>query len=365
MISHGLQRCALLLAERARSGPRALRCRRESREVPRGAVAPRPHGGGLVWPARFHRAGARGRKGSPPRRGRFAPARGGLGGRRDFIAPARAAEVVSSNIVGYNKVKLQCQMTMTCASFQEVGNAAGTISIQSIVPDTSVTPIDWEDDDLPKGARLLIWNGSSYVGGTYYWTGEVPRDIGAEMEEDLDLPEGFYNNIWVDADYEPVDLMLPAGTAFWIDDANKTATSTGFITVSGEVVGDSANREFSTNNRMTMLGNPLPVEISANDLVMNGVTGIDWNDDDFAKGSRLLVWNGSSYVGGTYYWTGEVPRDIGAEMEEDLDLPAGSYNNIWVDADYEPVDVIVPVGGAFWIDNSNSGDDSSVTFPSL
>jgi len=165
---------------------------------------------------------------------------------------------VSSNIVGYNKVKLQCQMTMTCASFQEVGNAAGTISIQSIVPDTSVTPIDWEDDDLPKGARLLIWNGSSYVGGTYYWTGEVPRDIGAEMEEDLDLPEGFYNNIWVDADYEPVDLMLPAGTAFWIDDANKTATSTGFITVSGEVVGDSANREFSTNNRMTMLGNPLP-----------------------------------------------------------------------------------------------------------
>jgi len=78
-----------------------------------------------------------------------------------------------------------------------------------------------------------------------------------------------------------------------------------------------------------------------------------------------LVWNGSSYVGGTYYWTGEVPRDIGAEMEEDLDLPAGSYNNIWVDADYEPVDVIVPVGGAFWIDNSNSGDDSSVTFPSL
>ena len=279
--------------------------------------------------------------------------------------PARATEVVSSNIVGYNKVKLNCRMTMTSASFQEVGNSSGLISIQSIVPDSSVTPIDWEDEDLPMGSRFLIWNGSDYADGTYYWTGEVPREIASEMEADLHLEAGSYNNIWVNADYEPVELMLPAGTAFWIDDAARTATSTANVVVSGEVVGDSATKEFSTNNRMTMLGNPFPVAISPNDLTMNGLIGIDWEDEDLKMGSRLLIWNGSDYADGTYYWTGEVPREIASEMETDLHLETGSYNNIWVNADYEPVDVTIPVGGAFWIDNVNSGDGSSVTFPSL
>ena len=280
--------------------------------------------------------------------------------------PARAAEVVSSNIVGYNKITLKSRLTMMAASFQNVGAANSTISLSQIVPGDSVTPIDWSDDDLPFGSSLLIWNGSSYIGGTYYWTGEVPREIGAEMESDLGMPVGSYNNIWVDDQYEPVgDISFPAGTAFWIQDDNRSATQLGSITVSGEVVPSTANRSVDADTRLTMMGYTYPKEISTDQLIVSDLPGIDWNDDDLPFGSSLLKWNGSSYIGGTLYWTGEVPREIGSEMETDLGLESGSYNNIWVNDQYEPDSLSIGVGEAFWIQNSDTSQKATITFPEL
>ena len=164
--------------------------------------------------------------GSPPRSGRTAPGRGGLGGAAPpRNGPAWGAEVVSSNIVGYNKVTLNYEFSMLGANFTTVGAANGKTKISQIIPDANVTGIDWAGD-WDWGASLQIWNGSDYVGGVYYWTGEVPVAAQEEVKEELELDEDFvYNNIWVDSDMKPANVQIPIGTGFWIQDNGATGAS--------------------------------------------------------------------------------------------------------------------------------------------
>ena len=82
---------------------------------------------------------------------------------------------MSSNIVGYNKVTLNNAYTMLGVQFQTVGSANGSITIGQIVPDQFVNGIDWTNDDFPFGAKMMLWNGTGYAGGQFYWTGEVPQ----------------------------------------------------------------------------------------------------------------------------------------------------------------------------------------------
>lgn len=269
------------------------------------------------------------------------------------IGPAWAADVVSSNIVGYNKVSLASKLTMMGASFQTVGVTDATIDINQIVPDEKTTGVDWSSEDLDFGASLLIWDGASYANSTYYWTGEVP----AEFREAAELDDS-YNNIWVNGDLEPVEEKLPAGTAFWIQDVNRTDSDQANVTVSGEVAPTTANRTFAAKTQLTMLANPYPVAINLNELVLTDVAGVDWSSEDLDFGASLLIWDGSSYADSTYYWTGEVP----AEFREAAELD-DSYNNIWVNGDLEPVEITLPVGGAFWLRNPDAKATSSVTFP--
>ena len=113
---------------------------------------------------------------------------------------------------------------MMSAGFQDIGSNDGFINISNIVPDSNMTGIDWESEDWDTGTEILIWNGTSYVGGMYYWTGEVPKEIAEEIEADLELSEP-YNNIWVNGDLEPVDVVVPEGGAFWIRNPDPKLTS--------------------------------------------------------------------------------------------------------------------------------------------
>ena len=96
--------------------------------------------------------------GSPPRCGRFAPARGGLGGRRDFIAPARAAEVVSSNIVGYEKITIKPGMNLIGNQFLVVGGTTFQ-NINEMFKDQSGFVAGSGDDNADS---ILTWDGSAY-----------------------------------------------------------------------------------------------------------------------------------------------------------------------------------------------------------
>ena len=267
--------------------------------------------------------------------------------------------------MGYNKVKLSSRLTMTGVQFQMVGDTKGEIDINSIRPDDLTSGIDWESDDFDFGASLLVWDGRGYS-DEYFWTGEVPAEIQAAFKEDLGLSEDFvYNNIWVDGDLVPVDVAFPAGQAFWIQDEARTANSKSDVTVSGEVPPSSVQKTFKAATRLTMLSNPYPVEFNLNKLKLTNVAGVDWESEDFDFGASILIWDGKGYSQ-EYYWTGEVPIEIQEAFKEDLGLDASvAYNNIWVDGDLLPVDVSIPVGGAFWIQNAAATTNSSVTFPDL
>ena len=281
------------------------------------------------------------------------------------IAPAWGAEVVSSDIVGYNKVKLSSRLTMTGAQFQEVGSATGEIDINSIRPDAFTTGVDWDSDDYDFGASMLVWDGRGYS-DEFFWTGEVPAEIQAAFKEDLELDEDFvYNNIWVDGDLVPVDVVFPAGQAFWIQDAARTASSKTDLTISGEVPNVSVQKTFKATTRLTMLSNPYPVGFNLNELVLTDVAGVDWESDDYDFGASILIWDGRGYSQ-EYYWTGVVPAEIQQAFKEDLELDESVvYNNIWVDGDLVPVDVTIPIGGAFWLQNTAATANSAVTFPDL
>lgn len=245
---------------------------------------------------------------------------------------AGAEEVVSSNTVGYTKLALTSKFTMTGAQFKLVGETNADLALSNI----ELKGVTGIDEDWNLGAALLLWNGSSYVGGQYYWVGEA-------MQGDIPCK-------WCDPDYESADeVVLPAGTGFWIQDDTLTSTSSASILISGEVVAKNEPAPAEIKTPFTMISNPYPISYKLKDLIVTGtLTGVD---EDWNLGAAILVWNGSSYVGGQYYWVGET-------MQEDIPCK-------WCDPDYESADDIeIPVGGAFWIQDDNvSGSAATISFP--
>ena len=280
-----------------------------------------------------------------------------------IIAPARAADVVSSNIVGYNKVTLNHELSILGANFKTVGAVNGETKISQIVPDANVTGIDWKGS-WGWGASLLVWNGANYVGGMYYWTGEVPQAAQEEIKEELELDDDFvYNNIWVDGDMKPADPEMTVGNAFWIQDAAQPDKATkGTITTSGEVCTEDVAPAHPLYTGLTMVANTYPVTANISDVIPSNLSGIDWKGS-WGWGASLLMWNGSDYVGGMYYWTGEVPQAAQEEIKEELELDEDVvYNNIWVDGDMMPANIQIPIGTGFWIQDNNATGESKITF---
>ena len=123
------------------------------------------------------------------------------------VVPARAAEVVSSNIVGYNKVTLNQGYNMLAVQFAKVGGAAQ--SIQEVftgnLPDMG---FDSATDEPIWNAKFQTWNGGGF--DTYYWTGSTGNDIFGE--------EG-WNNVWVVGQYGQggiADVTINVGDPFFI-----------------------------------------------------------------------------------------------------------------------------------------------------
>jgi len=248
------------------------------------------------------------------------------------------------------------------ASFKDVPSNDTNVHINHIVPDTNVVGIDWEN---PLGwilkSQLMSWDGTSYSTGTYYWTGEVPQDIKEMLGPIFDC---VYNNIWVNNEYEPVDVSFPAGSAMWIQDDSQKILPTASVTVYGEVLeNDKATIPKPAKTPLTMFSNTLPIAFNINEMILSNVEGIEWDNPlGWILKSQLLFWDGTSYSTGTYYWTGEVPQDIREMLEPVFDCV---YNNIWVNNEYEPVDVVIKVGQGFWIQNTKASNASTITFPGL
>ena len=101
------------------------------------------------------------------------------------IFPAWAAEVVSSNIVGYQKINLNSGYNMLGVQFNEVGGSSKTLAdvFTGNLPDMEY---DETADALVWNAKILQWNGGGY--NTYYWVGNKGEEI---------FEDSSYDNVWV------------------------------------------------------------------------------------------------------------------------------------------------------------------------
>ena len=241
------------------------------------------------------------------------------------FAPAQAAEVVSSNIVGYEKINLKTGFNMIGVQFVQVGGNnldLGTVG-------TLNAEMPGYDEDGNYDTEMQVWNGNGY--DYYGWAG----DSGSKVDNDPDL-----DNKWLDMDNEEIDEIAAKGSGFWI-----LAKQAGTLTISGEVPSSAVTIQLTTG--FNMVANPFPGGVAVSDF---GVldSSFPGYDEDGDYDTEMQVWNGNGY---DYYgWAG----DSGSKVDNDPDL-----DNKWLDMDNELVDDVIPYGNAVWILTKRAG---SITF---
>ena len=227
--------------------------------------------------------------------------------------PAWGADVVSSNIVGYEKITLTPGLNMIGNQFLAVGGDAFK-NINGMFVDSSEMVAGTGDDNADS---ILTWNGSSY-NKVYY----------------LDD----WDNNWYDSDdaNEPSEVVFTPGQGFWFKHIGDEPITT---TLAGEVPsGDSYS--VSLTPGLNFVANPYPMAICPNSesfMVSGAIAG---TGDDNAD--SILTWNGSSY-NKVYY----------------LD----DWDNKWYDSDdaNDPVSTTIfnPAMG-FWY--KHLGEGATLTF---
>ena len=128
-----------------------------------------------------------------------------------LAGPAWAADVVSSNIVGYEKITLAQGYNMIGVQFAEVG---GSDKILSTVGELD-SAMDGVDEDGDYATTMRVWTGNGYK--TYGWSGTGMSEN--FDDEELDAYKGrtadSYNDDEV-AEFEYVlETMKPHEVADW------------------------------------------------------------------------------------------------------------------------------------------------------
>ena len=240
------------------------------------------------------------------------------------LAPAWGAEVVSSNIVGYEKVAVNKGWTMIGVQFNQVGGEPLDLGTVGVL-DSSMDGFDAEGS-FPNEMR--VFDGTDY---TYYgWSGSS----GTDLLDNADL-----DNQWIDTtELAPVDEEMKPAQGFWI----KSETG-GTITLSGEVpTADTIQADVGIG--WNMIANPYPGAV----LVENFGT-LDSTFAGFdAEGNfpnEMRVWDGENYA--YYGWSGNSGSSL-------LDNP--DIDNKWIDTtELAVTDDKIEFGKAVWIKASSSG----------
>ena len=221
-------------------------------------------------------------------------------------SPAWAAEVVSSNIVGYDKVSLTAN-AYDILGLQFTGVNGATIDIQSLF-----------GAGVEDGDNVLFFDGTGYKSYTY---ADVTFD-----EDWNELAAG-----WQDDDTGfRAERTVTAGEAFWI-----LPVGTKDVTFAGEV---------STTNTYTFVGSgenqlvtiPVPMEVDLQNVSF----------DNIADGDSIQVFTGNGYKSFTYAdvtfdedWNeleaGWQDDDTGFRASNQMNLGKG----FWINASASSIDI--------------------------
>lgn len=243
-------------------------------------------------------------------------------------APAQAADVVSSNIVGYQKVSLDAGYNMIGVQFVEVGSGDVKKELQTVGELAST--MDGFDENGDFATEMMVWKDNDYT--TYGWSGTS----GTEYLEDSS-----FDNKWLTRDLEePEDEELAETDAFWIK-----AGSAGTITISGQVPDGDVTVPLTIGYNMVSCPLPMTVSIATFGTLSSSMAGFDENGD-FA--TELMVWKDGDYT--TYGWSGTSGTDY---------LEDSSFDNKWLTRDLEIPEETIDFGHGVWI---KAGSAGSITF---
>ena len=267
--------------------------------------------------------------------GRFALGRGGLDGAASPRAtrPAWGAEVVSSNIVGYEKIPLGANtMDILACQFVDVGEVAGAVNIQEIVPggDFATDGGDW----------IKVYNPVTHLYTTAYYFGEDADGIfdPTDTEYENSLGAG-----WGDGEQFKLDFDIAVGKGFW-----SQAVAGGSITVAGQVASSSTIT--LNSNEMDLFANPLPMAVNIQDVIPGGNFATDGGD-------WIKVYNPATHLYTTAYYFGEDADGIfdPTDTEYENSLGAG-----WGDGEQFKLDFEIAGGQGFWAQAVEGG---TLAFP--
>ena len=220
---------------------------------------------------------------------------------RSAAAPAQAAEVVSSNIVGYEKLNLTANsFVMGGIQFVGVGNTAVTLADL------------FAGEDIPFGTEIRFLNDE----GRYVYYKYVADAFDEDTEEEM---AG-----WADGDGLVASDPVLNGDGFWISSPQNYA-----ITQAGQVDGRSSVKLTLSADDFHMVCNPFPTGFNPNEVTWSQTPPV---------GTEIRVLNSK----GQYQYFKYQSDAFDEETEEEL---AG-----WADGDglYVKND-IAGVGQGFWI----------------
>ena len=254
--------------------------------------------------------------GSPPQTAP-SPSRGGQDGRAVFSAlPAWAAEVVSSNIVGYTKVSLAEGYNIVGAQFGNVGT--GGMPVSSV-----------QGDNFQSGDQLRLWDADSneYTSFAYY---DVDNDGGVYADDTYKVNLGAG---WGDDDQIAVNQQIDPGTGFWIENSEALV-----VTLLGEVK-DVSTLEFSAG--YNLLINPRPTQIDVSKITST----------ELESGDQIRFWDSvnNEYTSYAFY---DVDNDGGVYEDDTYKVNLGAG---WGDDDQVVPSATVGIGEGFWLETANSG----------
>ena len=187
-----------------------------------------------------------------------------LGPRR----PAWGAEVVSSNIVGYEKITITPGLNMIGNQFLAVGGDSFQ-NINEMFKGSDGFIAGTGDDNADS---ILTWNGSAYD-NIYYL-------------DDYTEPYEWYNT--KDLDNATTDTVT-TGQGFWL---KHLGTESITATLAGEVPSD-ATITVTLVPGLNFVANPYPMAICPNSDYFTVSGSVAGTGDDNAD--SILTWNGSAY----------------------------------------------------------------------
>ena len=250
---------------------------------------------------------------------------------RFFKTPAlaaTAAEVYSSNVVGYSKVAIQSGFNLIGSQYVSIGSNTD-FDVNELMTSQDLPGLD---ASFAFQTVLKVWNG-----GGYYTYGYCADGQGTENGEPS------WDGKWLLNDMSGLASdTIRVGEGFWIK-----SDSPATITISGQV---ATNASYSANVSagFNLLSNPYPAPLDINTMTSDNLPGLD---ADFAFQTILKVWNG-----GGYYTYGYCADGQGTENG------APAWDGKWLLNDMSDLaDVTIPSGNGFWVKTSAP---ATITFPS-